>query len=334
MYTKARLKLTIFYSFMFFVLFWSLSTGLFFWFKQSLGEGYITKVKEIQQTDQQNVFDEQHRSVVITAGGLALNQLYDTLLFLNEILLIIIPICSWYLTGKTLNPIQRSNEKQRQFVSDASHELKTPLSIISGEMEIALKKTRSVGEYKKIIVSTKEEINRLSKLVQNLLFLAKNDYYGKQIVFLEADITDIINSVIHEFRNKILEKKLNVHLLPAKENLVVRGHESMLRTLFSNLLDNAIKYSRRKGDIWIKFKNTKYQAIISIKDNGVGISREEQDKIFGRFYRVDASRSESKGFGLGLAIARSIVESHKGKITISSSINKGATFQVYLPKKI
>lgn len=333
MYTRARFRLTLFYSILFLVIFWSVTSGLYFWMQQSLGESYVTRIKQIHEQDPNQKFDTSDRNVVSLAGNLALEHLDEIIIALNAGLLFIIPLGSWYLTGKTLQPIQKNYEQQKRFVSDASHEMKTPLSIISGEMEVALKKNRDVQEYKRIIRSSKEEIDYLSKLVENLLYLAKSDYGLKRLNIHQIDITDLIYSIVSELNIKIKEKKLKVEFNPADECVVVAGQFSLLRMLFTNLMDNAIKYNHKNGTIWIKITCNKNTVIVEIKDSGIGIASEEKERIFDRFYRIDSSRHETKGFGLGLSIVKSIVDSHDGKIYVSSEIGKGSTFTVKFPKQ-
>ncbi len=174
MFKQAQIKLTLLYSLLFLALFWVFSFGLYFWMNNSFGEGYISQVKQ-RQGRQEEEFDPRSRDVVTIAGDVALDQLLRILLGLNAGLLLIIPIVSWFLAKRTLIPLQKIHEQQKQFVSDASHEMRTPLSIITGEIEVILDKNRSAEDYKKTLESTKEETNRLSKLAESLLFLAQAD---------------------------------------------------------------------------------------------------------------------------------------------------------------
>jgi signal transduction histidine kinase len=335
MYKRARFKLTVIYSILFITIFWLTSIGLYFWFRLSLGEGYITEVRQRDKEEPlDNFFNNGNKGVVVIAGNVALDELYTILLFLNAGFIIIIPLTSWYLTGRTLDPVNKSYEQQKQFVSDASHEMRTPLAIISGELEVALKKIRTDIEYKQIITSSKEEIDRLSNLVENLLFLARGDQTGKKFQFEPIDITDLLDSLIRDYKLKIENKKLKVSFKPAGSNPVIWGQSSMLRTLFSNLIDNAVKYTPEKGRIWIKISSLSHFVIINVKDNGIGIAPDNQPEIFDRFYRADPSRSKTKGFGLGLAITKSIINMHNGRILVSSSPGKGSAFTVYLPKSL
>ncbi|CAN5145120.1 HAMP domain-containing sensor histidine kinase [soil metagenome] len=333
MFHKAQLKLTIFYSSLFLLLFWLFSFGLYVWMDSSFGEGYISQVQQRQQGKYQGKIDDMKVSVIAIAGDVALDRLLTILLVLNSGLLIVIPITSWFLAKRTLSPVQKIHEQQKQFVSDSSHEMRTPLTIMSGEMEVALKKTRTVEEYKAIIVSSKQETDRLIQLVESLLFLARDDQ-GKQLVsFKPVDITDVVSSVIAGFKKQIAGKKLVVHFTPPQESVLIQGNESMLKQLFFNLLENSIKYTPEKGTIIVSLELKKTVFVIAIKDTGIGIDHKDQETMFDRFYRVESARSEIKGYGLGLAISKVIVERHKGLLFCDSSIGKGTTFTVELPLK-
>ena len=167
--------------------------------------------------------------------------------------------------------------------------------------------------------------------MENLLLLAQMEQ-TKQTREVEAvDITDLINQVVGEFQQKSKEKQVAVHFALAEESVVVVGQEALLRQLFFNILDNAMKYTPENGKITIGLSQDKYYAIVKVKDTGVGIAPEQQARIFDRFYRIDAARSETKGYGLGLAIAQAIVAIHNGKIRVHSALGKGTTFSLYLP---
>ncbi len=277
--------------------------------------------------------EKKDTKVVTVAGDVALDQLLNILMVLNGGLLIIIPVTSWFLAKRTLAPVEKIHEQQKQFVSDASHEMRTPLSIMSGEIEVTLNKKRTADEYKKTLISTKEETKRLTKLVENLLFLAKADRNDKNITLQTVDITDVISDVVQSLQLKSNNK--NISLFLRTDNVIapmVHGHPTLLHQLFYNLIDNAITYTSKKGKVTISLAELKSFVSIAIVDTGIGIAREQQEKITQRFYRVDAARSQTKGYGLGLAIVKSIIERHKGRLRISSKVNEGSTFTVFLPK--
>jgi signal transduction histidine kinase len=299
---------------------------------RSFGEDYITQVmqRQSEQSQVQNETDDSKTEAVTIAGDVALNQLRIVLITMNGISLLVIPAISWLLAKKTIAPIQIAHEKQKQFVSDASHELRTPLSIMTGEIDIALGKDRSVSEYKNILHSSKEELKRLTSLVENLLFLAR-DGQTNRVSFTETvDMTDLLLSLIAQLKPIATKKHLEIYFDPPEENVVLKGNGSLLHQLFFNLIDNAIKYTN-KGKVQITLKQVGKIAQIYIQDSGIGISEENKVRLFDRFYRVDTARSQIKGYGLGLAISQAIVNKHCGSIRIDSTLGNGSTFIVSIP---
>ncbi len=330
MFTKAGVKLTLFYSAFFFCFFWIVSISLYVWMDKSIGGGMI--VQRVQQQEQQGNFEGQfdERSVTI-AGTIALDQLKTILLVLNGGLLPVIPLVAWLLTRRTLKPVRAIHERQQQFASDVSHELRTPLSILSGEIEVALKQDRSREDYQHTLKSAKEETDRLGGLVENLLLLARMEQ-GKQVGEVEAvDVTDLVTQVLGLVQQKSKEKHIAVLVIPAEESVVVVGQEALLRQLLLNLLENALKYTPANGKITLRLSQEKHYALVQVTDTGVGIAAEHQARIFDRFYRVDVARSETQGYGLGLPIAQAIMALHHGKIHVHSVVGQGTTFTLSLP---
>ncbi len=330
MFKQALLKLALLYSILFLILFWVFSSGLYVWMNNSFGEGYISQIQQRKGVDQDAI--SKNTKVVTIAGDVALDQLKNILIILNSSLLFIIPIFSWFLARRTLSPLQVIHEQQKQFISDASHEMRTPLSIVSGEIEVALNKKRTVNEYKKTLVSTKEETDRLSILVESLLFLAQTD---KKIItsFDPVDVTDLLSSIVNSLQLKSDAREIQIRIdVQNVSSPIVKGNSDLLRQLFYNLIDNALIYTSNKGGIAISLSQSDNNVAIAITDTGIGIHEKDQQKILERFYRVDSSRSQTKGYGLGLAIVLAILKKHQGKLKIRSKVNKGSTFTVFLPK--
>jgi signal transduction histidine kinase len=201
---------------------------------------------------------------------------------------------------------------------------------MTGEIDVALNKDRSVHEYQGILKSTREELARLTSLVENLLFLAREDQNITKTFTDSVDMTDLLSTLIVQLKPLYTKKHLQIYFQPPEENFVIKGNVGLLRQLFFNLLDNAVKYTA-KGEIRITFRKEGRYAQVSVKDTGVGISPEHQAKLFDRFYRVDSARSEIKGYGLGLAISQAVVKRHNGQITVISRPKDGSTFIVSLP---
>jgi signal transduction histidine kinase len=329
MFRKANFRLALFYSLLFLFSFWAFSIGLYIWMDRSFGEDYIRQVQ--QQERLEGEFDQKDIAIATTAGDVALDRLRNILLALNGGLVIVIPAVAWLVTRRTFAPVQRIHNQQKQFVSDVAHELRTPLSIMTGELEVALKKDRTISDYKSVLTSSKQETDRLINLVENLLFLAREDQGKQAVEFEKVDVTDLIGSVIANLQTESTNKKIALHFRPEAEPTFVCGQPSMLRRLFSNIIHNAILYTPAEGNIWVSLSANKQYTQVEVKDTGIGISPEDQEKIFNRFYRVDTSRSQTKGYGLGLAICKSIVELHHGRITVHSALGQGSTFNVMLP---
>lgn len=327
MFRKANIKLTLIYSILFLVSFWAFSIGLYVWMDHSLEDSYISEIEQEGEFE----FEEQDIYIANIAVSVALDRLENTLLILNGAMIIIVPVIAWLMTRRTLAPVQHIHEQQKQFVSDVAHELRTPLSIMSGELEVALNKERTLEDYRQVLNSSKQETDRLIELSENLLFLARADQGRQAIEFEKVDITDLIGSIIASLQAESTNKEIAIHFEPEEEPTFAWGQPAMLRRLFFNLIDNAIRYTPSQGEIWISLTTGKQYTQVKIRDTGFGIPPEDQEKIFDRFYRVDPSRSQTKGYGLGLAICKSIVELHHGSITVRSTLGQGSTFTVILP---
>lgn len=238
-----------------------------------------------------------------------------------------------YLANKALIPIRKSWDKQQQFVADASHELRTPLSVMKLNLEHLFRHPdHSIEQESETIHMSIKEINYLSKMVSDLLILARSDSDQLQLNRETVQLEEIVHQVVKEFRTLAGLKsiKLSEELQPVK----MVGDKERLRQLFVILLDNAFKYTKDNGAVSIKGSVNNARAIIEIKDTGSGISKEDLPFIFDRYYRGDKSRNRHlQGSGLGLSIAKWIVQSHSGRIWINSSEGEGTQVSVSLPLK-
>ncbi len=228
--------------------------------------------------------------------------------------------------------LRNSFDQIKQFSVDASHELRTPLTIMRGEVELALRNQSTDPEYRRILVSILEETIRLSNIIESLLTLSKDDLGKPEPLYYErVNLNELIKELYEDCEIIASKKSISVKLLQ-NEEITIIGDQVRLHQLFLNLIDNAVKYTPGGGMVTLSSVKENGFAKFYIKDTGIGIPTEEKKKIFDRFYRVDKARSrELGGSGLGLSIAKWIVEIHKGRIEVESEINKGSVFSVYLP---
>jgi heavy metal sensor kinase len=251
--------------------------------------------------------------------------------------------------NEMISRLDRSFRQVKQFSTDASHELKTPLTILKGEVEVALRKERGPQEYEEILKSNLEEINRMSQIVEDLLLLSRADSGQIHLNRENINLNEILSEVIAQLN--VLAKSKNLHIETSNHHEEVHMYADPLRIreLLLNLIENGIKYSEDGGSIHIllsrdgllkegkPFAHVQGEKLpefvqIVISDTGIGIAKEDQERIFDRFFRVDKARSsEQGGSGLGLSICKWIVEAHQGEIRVDSELGKGSSFIVKLP---
>ncbi len=225
--------------------------------------------------------------------------------------------------------LEKSFNSQKQIVQDVSHELKTPLTVLKGEIEVTLKKKRTAEEYEGLLLSNQEEVEKMQTIVDNLLILARFDHHDFRLEMKRLDLEKVIHGVIREVG--VLAKAKNIQIdMQAKGGISLEGHQEHVHRLFRNLIENAIKYTPNDGYVRIFSYERRGFIAVDVCDNGVGIPVEHLPHVFDRFYRVDNARS-GKGFGLGLSIAKSIAAAHKGEIQVESFLGKGSTFRVLFP---
>ncbi|MDW7667305.1 MAG: HAMP domain-containing sensor histidine kinase [Bacillota bacterium] len=260
-----------------------------------------------------------------------LNNLFKILIYSGLIGLLILSAISFFLAGRYIKPVKESWEKQRAFTADASHELRTPLTVIKTNLDAATyDKESKIKENEIWFENIKEEISNLNNLIEELLLLAKNDTVDIKLNATEFNFSKLLNKTLDNFEKRLSEKNIVVEK-KIEENLEICADENKIRQLINIILDNAIKYNNKNGSITISLKKERRYVKLMVKDTGIGISKDEIDKVFDRFYRGDKGRNrEEGGSGLGLSIAKWIVDKHKGKINIKSEENNGTTINIYL----
>lgn len=247
-------------------------------------------------------------------------------------ILLLIPI-SYVLAGKSLKPIKETFEDQKKFIADASHELRTPLTVVQTNVEVLkMKEDDVLKDNIKWLNNIGNECETMAGLISQLLLIAQSD--NRKIVVkkelfdmsaLCAELVDLMFDVARD--NDIVLKGI------IAEGVEYNGDEDRLKQAIRILIDNAIKYTEGPGEVTLRLTESKRSITIAVSDTGIGLSEEDQKKIFSRFYRVDDARNREKGgVGLGLNIADVIVKQHSGRITIQSELNVGSTFSIVLPK--
>lgn len=237
--------------------------------------------------------------------------------------------------NEMLDRIETAFLRITQFTADASHELRTPVSLIRTEAELALRRSRKEAEYQESLRHILGEAERTTALIEQLLSMARADS-GREILNLQpVDLRQTLRSVVDgwkqvaAFRNLEFSASMNGHAS------IVAGDETMLRRLADILLDNAFKYTPSPGHVHVLLESRGESVVLTVQDSGVGIAAEEQSKIFERFYRVDRARSRAQGgAGLGLAIAQWIVTQHHAAIRVESCVGAGAAFRVEFPMMV
>ncbi len=226
---------------------------------------------------------------------------------------------------KMIERLEISFKKQNQFISDVSHELKTPISVISGYANLLDRWGKNDEETcNKSIQAIKNETKNINVLVSKLLYIAKADTGEVKLNKSKINVKDLITEIVEE--TQLIEPNRKIYS-SCNETCYIKADMNNIKELIRIFIDNSIKYTNENGeiDIFSEIKNNKIY--ISVKDNGIGIEKEEQECIFDRFYRVDKSRNkETGGVGLGLAIAKTIAEMNNAKIALKSELGKGSTF--------
>lgn len=240
--------------------------------------------------------------------------------------------------ARTLNAmlgrLDRAFQRQRQFTDDASHELRSPLSVIEAEATLALRKDRDTQAYRESLSVIAEESAGMNRLIDQLLTSARGDVGQETLDLRRMDLERLIKETVQTMRPMTEERNLHLSAsFPKKANhdLTVHGDEMQLRRVLTNLIENAIRHTEADGKITVSCEERDSMIELIVKDTGCGISEEHLPHVFERFYRADPSRNrQSGGSGLGLAICSQIIEAHHGVISVESELTVGTTFRIQL----
>src|SRR5947208_7270067 len=233
-----------------------------------------------------------------------------------------------------ITELKKMDQVRRDFVANVSHELRTPLSILRGYIETLLESPEtSREEIVRILGVMKRHSNRLDLLVEDLLTLAQLESANPNLQLYNVDLSSFFGEVIRDWEKKLANKQLKLVVRVPSDLPAIRADRVRLQEALYNLLDNAVKYSRERGEITLMALRRDGQIVLSVSDNGIGISKEDLPRIFERFYRIDKARTakDIRGTGLGLAIVKHIAQLHGGHVEAESEIEKGTTIRLVLP---
>ena len=229
--------------------------------------------------------------------------------------------------NRMLDRLDQAFQVQRLFTADASHELRAPLTVLKGDIDVTLKRERTAEEYRETLVRCREEVERLARLATDLLVLARSDASLPLEHVAEVELRGLVNRVLARFQPAAAARQ--VRLVSESEEVVVRGDERLLDRIVTNLLDNAVKYTRPGGTVRIELSRDG-NAVLTVGDEGPGIRPEHVPRLFVRFFRGDPARRRDEGTGLGLAIAKAGAEAHGGRLEFLGNA-PGAVFRLMLP---
>lgn len=315
-FRQARLKLTAFYALSVFLIVVVFSLGVYFFYSGNI-------VGNIELEGENAVSERALEQEFVNSARQGLKA---TLLGVDLSATLVAVIAGWLLAGRTLRPLQTSMQKHRRFVSDAAHELRTPLSVMKAGLEtVNTGSGPTLDDYLHLDRDLSEEIDRMTVLTNDLLFLARGDQAALASDFQQIDLTEICVRQVKMVGRYAGQQgvKLRSSIGPG---IAIQGDEGQIERLVLNLLKNAIDYNHLSGEARLSLKAVGKKAVMAVADTGIGISREELSRVFGRFYKADGARRRSGGgAGLGLSIAREIVRAHGGEVKIDSSIGEGTT---------
>lgn len=318
MFERARIKLTAFYLVGMVIVLGIFTSVLVVTLEKNIRETYVKTIGSEEGFD---------RAILDTNDGIEA-VVYTT----DGIFLLLLGLISYTLAGRTLRPIKESLEAQKRFSANASHDLRTPLSIIMTEGEVALaNKTIDQKEYRSMILSVLEEAHVMSALVEDLLLVARSENGSSYTEKNTISLSEFLDPLVSRIRKQAEQKQVSVSYT-SPEYVQIEANEYLLTRAFQNILQNAINYTSSGGSITVTTKTESTKLRIVITDTGVGIRESELPYIFDRFYKAAHSRNDNSGSGLGLPIAKEIIEQHQGSIVITSVLKKGTTVEILLPR--
>jgi two-component system OmpR family sensor kinase len=228
--------------------------------------------------------------------------------------------------------LERVDENRRKLLADISHEFRTPLTVIRGESEIALRgKGKTKAEYQETLERIIEQADQTTRLVDDLLFIARADAGEPRLKVREVSLNKLLNTTCEDFSPRAEQEGVSIEPELGENEVMIMGDEGRLRQVFSILIDNALRYSSQDGRVTVSMNRVAHEVVVKVKDKGIGLTQEESRQAFERFFRGGKAQSHARGTGLGLPVAMAIVKAHKGRIALSGEPGKGALATVVLP---
>ncbi len=231
--------------------------------------------------------------------------------------------------NRMMNRIEESFARQRRFLSDASHDLRTPTTLIKSYCDVTLRKARRPEEYVQTLERISRTSERMTGIINRILEVSRLEEQALSLKMERINLLEMLDDIIRSFEGEAGKKRLKTSL--QGEAVVITGDRERLAEVFTNIIDNAVKYNREGGHVDLSVGRIGSEAVVTVADTGMGMTGGEMERIFDRLYRADESRGVVEGTGLGLTIARTLVEAHGGRIEVSSEPGKGSTFTVRLP---
>lgn len=340
MFHSARIKLTAWYLLIIMVISISFSTFIYFG-----ATGELSRVVRLEQyrsqrpligiiplppPDLDNVPQIKQPDIqVINAEKI---RIIESLFVVNIFIFFASALAAYFLAGRTLEPIKEMVEEQNRFITDASHELNTPLTALKTSIEVNLRdKKFNMEKAKEVLSGNLDDVNNLQLLSDKLIKITQFEKPNGNFRFEKVSLAEVVDAALKKVSQQAKKKTIKIETTVPK--LSISGDKTSLTEVFTILLDNAVKYSPDKTSVEVKAKRTDHKIKITVKDEGIGIAKEDLLHIFDRFYRADKSRSKQKvtGYGLGLSIAKRIVNLHNGTIAVDSNPEKGTVFTMYFP---
>lgn len=231
--------------------------------------------------------------------------------------------------------LETSDEARRGFFADISHELRTPLTVIRGEAEIALRgRDKEPAAYRESLARIVQYTGETTRLVDDLLFIARADAGEPRLEFRSVALSSLLEEAVRSFESVAAARPVQLEFDDREDGVVINGDRGRLRQVIGVVLDNAIRYSRAGGEVRVGLTTHGGCAVIAVEDDGIGLSEEDRGRVFDRFYRAENARAHSGGSGLGLPVAKAIVEAHKGHIRLTPSKSGGVSVEIELPADV